>query len=99
MRASARRQAAIASSRSIARAGLLSRRPSHGPGVELEGAVPPRGEGGVQHVQRVERLDALHEEVLREAVQRAAREPAGVDGPALLEERAELLVDLHVPRE
>src|ERR687886_1066638 len=91
MRASARRQVAIASSR-------LTRR-SDRPGVELERLVAPGRQRGVEHVERVERLDAVEQEVLREPVQRAAREPAGVDRAALLEERPELLVDRHVARE
>src|SRR5919205_2570386 len=91
MRASARRQVAIASSRLTPAL--------HGPGVELERAVAPGGQGRVEHVERVERLDPVEQEVLREAVQRAAREAAGVDRPALLDERAELLVDRHVAGE
>src|SRR3954449_5346776 len=97
-RDSARRQVAIASSRcggdDTGRRGRLN-----GPGVELERPVAPGGQRRVEYVERVERLDAVEQEVLREAVQRAAREAAGVHGPALLDERAELLVDRHVAGE
>src|SRR3954469_25313981 len=97
MRASARRHVAMASSRSMGPAAMAAG--SDRPGVELEGAVAPRRQRRVEHVERVERLDAVEQEVLREAVERAAREAAGVDRPALLDERAELLVDRHVARE
>src|SRR5258708_8056803 len=36
--------------------GTPSQQMSHGPGVELEGAGSPRGEGGVEDVAWVERL-------------------------------------------
>ena len=36
-------------------AGVAGGPRSHGPGVELERAGPPRREGGVEHVERVER--------------------------------------------
>src|SRR3954451_25041269 len=97
MRASARRHVAMASSRSMGPA--ATRAGSDRPMVELEGAVAPRRQRRVEHVERVERLDAGEQEVLREAVERAAREAAGVDRPALLDERAELLVDRHVAQE
>src|SRR3954452_20300969 len=93
-RASARRKVAIASSRCDG-----DDTPSDGPGVELERLVPPGRQRRVEHVERVERLDPVEQEVLREAVQRAAREAAGVDRPALLDERAQLLVDRHVAGE
>src|SRR5262245_49421853 len=44
---------------------------SHGPGVELEGTRPPRGERRVKHVQRVEGLHAVDEVFLAEPVQGA----------------------------
>src|SRR3954449_10815851 len=88
----------MASSRSIGPAAMAALG-SDRPGVELEGAVAPRRQRRVEHVERVERLDAVEQEVLREAVERAAREAAGVDRTALLDERPELLVDRHVARE
>src|SRR5215213_11687582 len=60
---------------------------SDGPGVQLERAFLPRGERGVEDIERVERLDPVNEVVLTEAVQRPHREPAGVDRRALLEQR------------
>src|SRR5262245_11435677 len=68
---------------------------SHGPGVELEGTRPPRGEGRVEDVLWVERLHAVDEVFLAEPVEGAHGEAAGVDRRALLEER----FDLPVPRE
>src|SRR5262249_10281958 len=68
---------------------------SHGPGVELEGTHPPRGERRVKHVQRVEGLHAVDEVFLAEPVQGAHSEPARVDRRTLLEER----LDLPVPRQ
>src|SRR6516164_10624254 len=74
-------------------------RPSHGPGVELESPGPPRGEGGVQDVERVERLHPVDQVLLAEAVQRAHGEPAGVDRGALLEQGLDLPVPGQVARE
>src|SRR5919109_3598555 len=99
MRASARRQAAIASSRCITAPATARRARSDRPRVELERALAPCGERRVEHVERVEGLDAVEQEVLRETVERPAREPARVDRAALLDERPELLVDRHVARE
>src|SRR4051794_13156641 len=96
-RASARRQVAIASSR--CGGDDTGRRRLNGPGVELERPVAPGRQRRVEHVERVERLDPVEQEVLREAVQRAAGEAAGIDGAALLDEGAELLVDRHVAGE
>src|SRR3954470_20187134 len=90
---SARRHAATASSRSSTSIAL------DGPGVQLERLVAPRGERGIEDVERMERLDARHEVVLREAIQRAGGEAAGVDVAALLHELADLVVDRHVARE
>src|SRR3954447_26382423 len=90
---SARRHAATAASRSSTTTAL------DGPGVQLERLVAPRGQRGVEHVERVKRLDARHEVVLREAVERARGEAAGVDLAALVHELADLLVDRHVARE
>src|ERR1041384_3093767 len=93
MRPSARRHAATAPSRSSTSTVL------HGPGVELEGLLAPRGQRGVEDVQRMERLDAGHEVRLREPGQRAGREATGVDLAALLHELRDLVVDRHVARE
>src|SRR3954449_12276809 len=93
MRPSARRHAATAPSRSSTSIAL------EGPGVELEGLLAPRGQRRVEHVERVKRLDALHQQVLRETVQRARGEAAGEDGAALAHERLELLVDRHMAGE
>src|SRR3954447_1778472 len=90
---SARRHAATAASRSSTTTALDR------PGVQLEGLVAPRGQRGVEHVERMERLDARHEVLLREAVQRAGGEAAGVDVAALLHELADLVVDRHVAGE
>src|SRR5437773_265052 len=49
--------------------GTPCRQTSYGPGVELEGAGPPRREGGVEDVQRVERLHPVDEVLLAEPVQ------------------------------
>src|SRR5262249_57225995 len=68
---------------------------SHGPGVELEGTRPPRGEGRVEDVPWVERLHAVDKVFLAEPVQGAHGEAAGVDLRALLDER----FDLPVPRQ
>src|SRR3954468_11190052 len=81
-RDSARRQVAIASSR-CGGDDTGRREPVNGAGVELERPVAPGRQRRVEHVERVERLDAVEEEVLREPVQRAAREAAGGDRPAL----------------
>src|SRR3974390_1849986 len=75
------------------RTALPGQQSSDGPGVELEGARPPGGEGGVEDVQRVERLDPVDEVFLAEAVQGPHREPAGVDRRPLLQEG----LDLPVP--
>src|SRR5882757_2416228 len=55
MRPSARRHAETAPSRSSTSIVL------EGPGVELEGLLAPRGQRRVEHVERVEGLDAGHE--------------------------------------
>src|SRR5437764_49354 len=47
----------------------------------------------------MKRLDAFHQQVLGEPVQRTRGEPAGIYRSAFLKERAELLVDRHVTRE
>src|SRR5213080_4886130 len=93
-RDSARRHAAIASAWPAPTGARL-----HGPGVQLESLLPPGAQRGVEDVERVERRDALHEEVLGEAVERAAGEAAGVDRAPLVEERLDLVVDRHVPWE
>src|ERR1044072_5922467 len=93
MRPSARRHAATAPSRSSTCTAL------HGPGVELERLLAPGGQRGVEHVERVDRLDARHEVRLGEAVERAGREATGVDLAALLHELRDLVVDRHVARE
>src|SRR6185503_655575 len=93
MRASARRHASIAAARSSTGTG------SDGPGVELERLLAPGGQRRVENVERMERLHALHEEVLGEPVQRAGGEAARVDVAPLADERLQLLVDGHVARE
>src|SRR5688500_13891880 len=90
---SARRHAATAASRSSTSIAL------DGPGVELERLVAPRGQRGVEHVERMKRLDARHEVRLREPVQGAGREATRVDVAALLDELADLVVDRHVAGE
>src|SRR3954452_14468402 len=69
------------------------------PGVQLEGLLAPGGERGVEDVERVEGLDALHQVRLRHPVERARGEAAREYLAALLEERPDLLVDRHVARE
>ena len=49
------------------------------PGVELECVCPPRGQRRIEHVEGMERLDAVHQQVLGEPVQRPGGEPARVD--------------------
>src|SRR5215472_7817757 len=79
--------------------GTLGYQRSHGPGVELEGPCAPRGERRVEHVQRVESLDAVDEVFLAEPVQGAHGEPACVDLRALLEQRLDLPVHRQVAGE
>src|SRR5215469_2583151 len=79
--------------------GTRCARLSHGPRVELEGAGPPRGERGVEDVQRVERLHPVDKVLLAEAIQGAHGEAARVDGRALLEQRLDLPVPRKVPGE
>src|SRR5882724_571316 len=69
------------------------------PGVDLEGARPPGGEGRVEYVEGVERLDAVDQVVFPEAVQGAHGEPAGVDRRPFLEEGLDLVVDGQVAGE
>ena len=69
------------------------------PGVELEGTGPPRGEGRVEHVERVERLDAGDQVVLAEAVEGAHGEPAGVDRRPFLQQGLDLVVDRQMAGE
>src|SRR5262249_56159402 len=59
--------------------GTPGRRVSHGPGVELERAGPPRRERGGEDVLRVERLNPVDEVLLAEPVQGTHRAPAGLD--------------------
>src|SRR3954451_1488845 len=89
---SARRHAATAASRSSTTTALDR------PGVQLERLVAPRGQRGVEHVERVKRLDARHEVVLREAVERAGCEATRVHLAAFLHELADLGIDRHVAR-
>src|SRR6266496_2032442 len=69
------------------------------PGVEDEGPVPPGGESGVQDVARVNGLDALHHVGRAHAVKGRGGEAAGVYLAALVHERLELPVVVHVAGE
>src|SRR5437764_3966846 len=69
------------------------------PGVDLEGAPAPGGEGRVEDVERVERLDPLDQVVFPEPVEGAHGEPAGVDRRPFLEEGLDLVVDGQVAGE
>src|SRR2546426_4663950 len=69
------------------------------PGVDLEGARPPGGEGRVEHVEGVERLDPFDEVVFPEPVEGAHGEPAGVDRRPFLEKGLDLVVDGQVAGE
>src|SRR6476620_11097159 len=67
-----------------------------GPGLHDQGTLAARGEGGVEHVERVHRRDALDQVGLTHAVQGGHREATRVDLAAFLHERLELVVEVHV---
>src|SRR5207302_11209526 len=69
------------------------------PGVELEGALAPGRERGVEDVEGVEGLDARDQVILAEAVQRSHGEAAGVYVRAFVDERLDLVVDGEVAGE
>src|SRR3984957_298679 len=67
---------------------------SERPGVEDEGVVAAMQEHEVEHVERVDRPDALDQRRLTVPVKRLQREAAGIDFAALGDELRDLIVEV-----
>src|SRR5215213_9687856 len=75
------------------------RRPSDRPGLHDQRTATASCQYRIEHVERVDRLDAFHHVDLAHAIQGSGGEPAGIDVAALVHEGLQLLVVAEGARE
>src|SRR3989344_702501 len=81
----------------MVRCPLFVRPGSQRPGVEDEGLLLAVQQDDVQHIQRVDGLDAFDQRAFAEAIQGLQGEATGVDLAAFGEELGDLVVEVQVP--